>query len=148
MKSLKKKYEPQGIEIQTDFTSNNPVMEADILITDWSDISWEYAFTTLRPVLYINTPMKVMNPEWQKIEEVPLNILLRDKLGKSLDTDQLDKAAETVEFLLAHSAEYRDAIDHLAHEYIYNLDGSAKVGAKYIIDAVMKKVAARKKEQA
>ena len=140
MESLKQKYEPDGIEIQTDFSSNNPVMEADLLITDWSDISWEYAFTTLRPVMYINTPMKVMNPEWQKIEYPPLNIFLRDQLGKSLDVDQLDKAAETAQYLLENTDAYREKINALAYEYIYNLGSSSEAGAKYIIKAVQNKI--------
>lgn len=140
MDSLKAKYESDGIEIQTDFTSNNPVMEADLLITDWSDISWEYAFTTLRPVMYINTPMKVMNPEWQKIEYPPLNISLRDQLGKSLDVDQLDKAAETAKYLLDNTETYQEIINALAHEYIYNLGTSSEVGARYMIKAVQNKV--------
>jgi len=140
---LKKKYEPDGIEIQTDFTSNNPVMEADLLITDWSDISWEYAFTTLRPVMYINTPMKVMNPEWQKLEYPPLNISLRDKLGKSLDVDQLEKAAETAEYLLDNTDVYREKINELAHEYIYNLGTSAEAGAVYLIKAVLRQIKKR-----
>lgn len=146
MDSLKAKYEPDGIEIQTDFTSNNPVMEADLLITDWSDISWEYAFTTLRPVMYINTPMKVMNPEWQKIEYPPLNIFLRDQLGKDLDVNELDKAAETAEYLLANTAQYQEKIDKLAHKYVYNLGSSSEVGAKYIIKAVQNSVKKKGKQ--
>ena len=55
MEVLKQKYESEHIEIQTDFTSNNPIMEADMLITDWSGISFEYAFTTYRPILFIDT---------------------------------------------------------------------------------------------
>ena len=140
MESLKAKYEPAGIEIQTDFTSNNPVMEADLLITDWSDISCEYAFTTLRPVLYINTPMKVMNPEWQKIDYPPLNITLRDQLGRNLDVDQLDKTAETVEYLLQNADAYRAQIQDLANTYIYNLGASSEAGARYIIKTIQNKV--------
>ncbi len=144
MNALKAKYKSYGIEIQTDFSSNNPVLEADVLITDWSGISWEYAFTTLRPILFINTPMKVMNPEYQRIETVPLNIRLRDKLGKSLGVDELDKVGETVDFLLQKSQEYRETIDKLAHEYIYNLDGSAQVGGDYIISTIQKKISKKR----
>ena len=140
MDALKKKYASDGIEIQTDFSSNNPVMEADLLITDWSDIGWEYAFTTLRPVLHINTPMKVMNPEWQKIDYPPLNISLRDQVGKSLNMEQLDKAAETVEYLLANTDIYREKINELAHMYVYNLDTSAEAGAVYLIKAVLNQI--------
>ena len=147
METLKKRYEPKGIEIQTDFSSHNPVLEADLLITDWSGITWEYAFTTLRPILFINTPMKVRNPEYERIEERPLNIVLRDKLGKNLDLDALDKVAETVNYLLENTDYYNKEIASLAEVYIYNLDNSAEVGAKYIISAVQKKVAERKAGQ-
>lgn len=144
MEYLKNKYECQGIEIQTDFSSNNPLMEADILITDWSGITWEYAFTTLRPVLFINTPMKVMNPEYKKIGVVPLNVLLRDKLGRDLDLDELDHIYETVEYLLKHTDEYRTQIENLAHEYIYNLDGAVEAAGDYIIKEIQKKIAMKK----
>ena len=144
MESLKEKYTQENIEIQTDFSSNNPILEADLLITDWSDISWEYAFTTLRPILFINTPMKVMNPEYEKIPTVPLNILLRDQLGLNLDTTELSKTAETAEYLLSHTDEYHQKIDEIAHKYLYNLDHSKSVGADYIISAIQKKIAAKK----
>lgn len=148
MEILKQKYASDNVIIQTDFTSNSPVMEADILITDWSGISWEYAFTTQRPILFIDTPMKVMNPEYQKINMVPLNILLRDKLGKSLKLDQLNEVAAAVEYLLRHTEDYSRQIDALTHEYIFNLGLSAEVGAKYIIGSLQEKIAKKTKEGA
>ncbi|WP_283399440.1 membrane protein insertase YidC [Aristaeella hokkaidonensis] len=140
MDMLKTKYEADGIEIQTDFSSNNPLLTADILITDWSGISWEYAFTTLKPILFINTPMKVMNPEYQKIQEVPLNIQLRDKLGKNLNTDEIEKAGETIDYLLKHKDEYKIQIDKLAHTYLYNMGHAAETGGAYIVSTIIKKI--------
>lgn len=143
MEALKTKYAGTGIEIQTDFSSNNPVLEADLLITDWSGISWEYAFTTLRPILFIDTPMKIMNPEYEKIKEVPLNIRLRKELGINLGLHELDRTAETVDYLLSHSEEYHKQIDKLVHEYIYNLGSSAEVGAQYIVKTIQDKISKR-----
>ena len=133
MRVLKEKYESAGIQIQTDFSSDNPVMEADLLITDWSGISWEYAFTTLRPVLFINTPMKIMNPDYAEIKTESINLTLRDQLGRSLELNQLNQTAEAAAYLLSHSAEYQERIDALAHKYLYHLDGAARIGGKYII---------------
>lgn len=141
MEVLKRKYESHNITIQTDFTSNNPILEADLLITDWSGISWEYAFTTQRPILFINTPMKVENPDYQKISTVPLNILLRDKLGKSLELEQLNQVADCVGYLINHKEEYGKEINSLAHKYLYNLGTSAEAGAVYIIKRIQEKVA-------
>lgn len=147
MESLKQKYDSEHVLIQTDFSSNNPILEADLLITDWSGISWEYAFTTLRPILFIDTPMKVMNPDYEKIPTVPLNIILRDKLGKNLKPNEMERAVEMVEYLLGHKEQYREQIDLLAHEYIYHLGCSAKVGADYIIKSLQDKIAARKEQK-
>ena len=144
MNALKKKYESSGIEVQTDFSSNSPVMEADLLITDWSGISWEYAFTTLRPVLFINTPMKIMNPDYEEIQVESINLSLRNQLGRSLELDQLDQTAETVAALLADKEIYCRQIDELAHEYLYHLDASARVGGKYIVQAILRKISEKK----
>ena len=146
METLKQKYNGGDIEIQTDFSSNNPILEADLLITDWSGISWEFAFTKQSPILFINTPMKIMNPEYKNIETVPLNILLRDKLGKNLDTDKLDKVPETVAYLLENSDVYHEQIGELVKTYLYNNGHSAEVGAKYIIGAIQKKIQTKKGE--
>ena len=146
MNALKAKYEGSGIMIQTDFTSDNPVMEADLLITDWSGISWEYAFTTLRPVLFINTPMKVMNPDYEEIKTESINLSLRDKLGVSIDPDQLDRTAEAVADLLAKKDVYREQINALAHEYLYHLDHAAEVGGNYIFQAIRNKIAEKKEK--
>ncbi len=144
MSTLKQKYENlDNVEIQTDFSSNNPILEADLLITDWSGISWEFAFTKQSPILFINTPMKVMNPDYQNIDTVPLNILLRDKLGKSLDLDQLDKIAETVDYLIDNSDVYHEQIGEIAHTYLYNLGHSGEVGAKYLIQTIQQKIQAK-----
>ena len=143
MEELKEKYEREGILVQTDFSSNSTVLEADLLITDWSDISWEFAFSTDKPVLFIDTPMKVMNPDYKQIDIVPINILLRDRIGTHLSPAELDKLPGTVEKLLASKAFYKDEIEQIAHEYVYHLDSSAKVAADYLIKQIQKKISAR-----
>lgn len=145
MEALKKKYENQpDIEIQTDFSSNQTVFEADLMITDWSGIAYEYAYTTQKPVLFINTPMKVMNPEYERIDTVPLNILLRDEIGCSLDLEHLNEIAERVDMLLQESDAYYEKIGAFVEEYVYNLGTSRKVGADYILEQLVKKAKEKK----
>jgi YidC/Oxa1 family membrane protein insertase len=140
MESLKARYENDGnIEIQTDFSSNSTVFESDLMITDWSGIAYEFAYTTKRPVLFINTPMKVMNPEYQKIDTVPLNILLRDCIGKSLDVDRMDEIKDVVDELLQNSEKYYTIIDKFVKTYVYNPGESAATGAKYIVRQLQKR---------
>lgn len=148
MEQLEAKYAAdRDVEIQTDFSSNSTVFEADLLITDWSGITYEYAFTTLRPVLFIDTPMKVMNPEYEKINTPPINIWMREVIGAVVKPDELEKLPEAVERLLSGRDEYRERIDRFVHEYVYNLGNSSEVGAKYIINEIQKKIKERKNSQ-
>ncbi len=136
---LKKQYQGTNIEIQTDFSSNKTVYNADVLITDWSSIGLEYTFTTLKPVLYINTKMKVMNPEYQKIDTVPLDIFARDQIGISLNKDQLDQVKASVDRMILDKESFREPVSRFLDEYIFNLDNSAPVGAHYIISRLQQK---------
>ena len=148
MEHLKEVYQTDpDIEIQTDFSSNNTVFEADIMITDWSGIAYEYAYTTQKPVIFINTPMKIMNPEYEKIGITPLNILLREEIGCSLDVDKVDTIDEKVEQLFRKKKDYYDIIGNFVDQYVYHLGNSAEVGAKYIISQLQKKAHERKGER-
>ncbi|MGN0403571.1 MAG: membrane protein insertase YidC [Acetatifactor sp.] len=131
---LKEKYrENKNIEIQTDFSLNSPVMEADLLITDWSGICWEYAFTTKRPVLFINTPMKVMNADYDKIQTVPMNIALRNVIGRNIEISELGSICEIVKEMLDNGAAYEKTITETLEKSIYNIGKSKIVSGRYII---------------
>lgn len=131
---LKDKFRDNGnITVQTDFSSNNPVMESDILITDWSDIAWEFAFVTKRPVLFIDSPMKVMNNEYDKLGMEPMNLTLRTEVGAVVKPDELEKANGVIADMLAKREEYAEKIQKVYEEHVYNIGKSDKLSGRYII---------------
>ena len=141
MNQLKERFKNDSdIEIQTDFSSNNTVFEADLMITDWSGIAYEYAYTTCKPVLFIDTPMKIMNPEYTKIDIEPINIWMRDVIGKVVKVDEINQIPETIQYLLEHSEEYKETINRFVEEYVYNIGKAGEIGARYIIDQVFRQV--------
>jgi len=139
IEAVRNRWQSEKVEIQTDFTRNDSVFNADLMLTDWSGITWEYVFTTYQPVLYIDTPMKVMNPEYDRIEEIPANIALRDKTGRRLALNELDKVAETVREMLENKNAFREKIAKVAEDFIYNPGTSAQVGASYILNSLKAK---------
>jgi len=143
MKAMNEKYADEissgKLVIQTDFSSNSTVYNSDLVVTDWSSIAQEFSFTTKKPSLFINTPMKVMNPEWRKIEIEPMDLWLRDKIGMSLDIDQLKNTSSVVQDLLSRSGEYKDAIEKIMAEHLYDIESAAEVGGSYIIERVMER---------
>jgi len=127
------------LEIETDFSSNSTVYNSDLVITDWSSIAQEFSFTTKKPSLYINTPMKIMNPDWKMLGIDAMEIWIRDKIGISLNTDKLDETESVVRELLDNSDRYKAAIEGLISEYMYNIGTAAEAGGEYIIDSIKKK---------
>ncbi len=149
MEALKEKFkDDDSITIQTDFSDTNTVLEADMLITDWSDIATEFVFTTLRPALYINTPMKIMNPEYTKIDTVPLNLLMRKETGKDLDPENIKDADKAVQYLLDHSDEYQESNRRLREYHVYNIGTAGRIGAEYLIQQVFARVKEAEKHEA
>lgn len=126
--------ERDDMELQTDFSSNSTVYEADIVITDWSSIAFEYSFATLKPSLFINTPMKIMNEDYEELGITPIDIELRSRIGRSVDTDQLATLPRIVEELLENNAFSRESLETIRNEYIYQIGRSGEVGAAYIMD--------------
>ncbi|MDE6404198.1 MAG: YidC/Oxa1 family membrane protein insertase [Lachnospiraceae bacterium] len=138
--ALAAKYQAYNVTFQKDFSSNKTVYMADLLVTDWSSIAFEYAFSTLKPVLFINTPMKVVNPDYQELDTVPIDIELRDRVGISVEPEKIaEEMAPAVDRLLADEQFSRDSMQKLKEEYIYNNGTSGKAGAKYIIDQLVKR---------
>ena len=138
--ALAEKYRAYDVVFQKDFSSNKTVYMADLLITDWSSIAFEYAFSTLKPVLFVNTPMKIVNPDYQELDTVPIDIELRDRVGISVAPGKIEEEiVPAVERLLADEQFSRDSMRKLKEEYIYNNGESGKAGAKYIIDRLVKR---------
>lgn len=132
--ALAEKYKNFGVIFQKDFSSNKTVYMADLLITDWSSISFEYAFSTLKPVLFVDTPMKVVNPDYQELSTVPIDIELRDKVGISLETDTIEREIIHMVDRLLHDSQFsKESMQKMKESYLYNCGESGKVGAKYII---------------
>ena len=128
-----------GFELQTDFSSNETVFESDIVITDWSTICYEFSFATKRPTLFVNTPMKVMNPYYQRLKRIPLDIEIREKIGRSISPDTAGEIERVVEKLLMQADAYAQSIEKLLGECLFNPGQSGMAGGKYIIDRLLNK---------
>lgn len=143
---MKETYSGTNITIQTDFSSTDSVFNSDILITDWSSIGFEYAFATTKPVISIETPMKIMNPDYKSIKVEPFNIWARAEIGEVVKPKELKNLKKTISTMLKNPQPYQEKIVKLREKSVYNLGDSARLGADYIIDVVQSKIKERKKK--
>ena len=131
------------LEFQTDFSSNATVYQSDIVITDWSSIAQEFSYTTKKPSLFINTPIKVTNLNYEKIAAVPLDISLRDQIGQSLDVADLTQIGEVAKHMVDDRAAWHDRIATIVEANIYNIGGAAQAMGEYVVDALHRHQQAR-----
>lgn len=128
-----KDYIGDNFIIEKDFSSNETVYLSDILITDWSGIGQEFAYATKKPSIFINTPMKVMNMNYKKTNIVPQDISLRDKIGVSLDMDELSNITTVIKECLENTDRYKEKITKVMNEGMYNIGSAGRVASEYII---------------
>jgi len=130
--SLMSKYNNENLLFDLDFLSNNSIYQSDILITDWSNIAYEFSYCTKKPTVYINTPMKVMNSEYNKLGIEPLDITLRSKLGVSVDIDKLNRLPEIIEDMRNNPEKYSMSIESTFADYLFHPGRSGEAAGKYI----------------
>ncbi len=141
--ALKKRYEnvPEDeLYFERDFSTNDSILTSDILITDWSSTFSEFAFSTLKPSILIDTPMKVNNPHWQEYGASCTDITLRDEVGVSVPLNEVrEKVPEVVEDMLAHMDEWHDRIEKIRASFFFNLGKGGEAAGVYLLQAILEK---------
>ena len=140
-------YTGDDLEFELDFTSNTSIFDSDLVVTDWSGTAFEFSFVTGKPAVFINTPMKVNNPDYEKLGIEPQEIRLRDKVGISLDTEDIIGCNGRIQQLMEHQAEDIRKNLALRDTLIANYGHSGEIGGKYIIDSLQRRIEARKAAQ-
>lgn len=101
---------------------------SDFMISDWSGAALEYSFGLSKPVIFIDLPKKINNPNYTDIDDIPLEVSLRNEIGIVSNIDDL-----TTSLVSSLTSKKIDA-----GKYFYNIGESDKVGAKYIMKLLEK----------
>ncbi len=133
-------YDRDRFRFQTDFSSNETVFSSDLVVTDWSNIGYEYAVATKKPVLFMNTPRKVVNEAWteEDVAKYAPDDQIRSIIGIAVDpADAREKGAEAVNYMLTHRAEYEAVLENVRRERLYHFGESGAYGAKYLLERIV-----------
>ena len=101
------------------------------LISDWSGISLEYAFTFERPVILIDIPKKILNPDSSDISIEPIEVSIRDKIGHVISPNNLEKIPEIIKNIKNDNS-MNEQIRKIRSETVYNIGNSVKIGSEII----------------
>jgi YidC/Oxa1 family membrane protein insertase len=127
-----------------DIVSENSLHDADLMISDWSGAALEFAFGLERPVLFIDVPRKVLNPDYIKYRSQPIELALRPELGAVLTMDRLAEAPLLARKMVAEQPARARHLADLRARWVFNVGTSAERGAERIasIAEVKRKVGA------
>lgn len=114
-------------------TGSGSLLEASVLVSDWSGAALEYAFATERPVLFIDVPRKINNPDYEELECEPVEVALRQRIGEVLEPDRLPQVSDRLTHLLADRDRYGPQIRAAREEVLFREQGSAEVAADQVL---------------
>tara|TARA_Y100000590_G_scaffold387905_1_gene461839 strand:- start:2546 stop:3700 length:1155 start_codon:yes stop_codon:yes gene_type:complete len=118
--------------IEENIPNFDSFVKSDIMITDWSGAAIEYAFTLERPVLFIDVPKKIHNPDYEKIPQIPIEISIRDKIGEIISPSNMQILPSKIRDLCQNN-HMKNKIQETRDELIFNIGNSSKLEAEYIL---------------
>ena len=106
------------------------------MISDWSGISMEYAFTCECSVIFIDVPKKILNPDANDLSLEPIEISLRNKIGHVVSPENIENIPTIIKNFENDVPNFSQQIKEIRTNIVFNVGNSAQIGAKYIQNLV------------
>ena len=119
--------------LENDISSYDSFYTSDCMISDWSGVSMEYAFALNQPVIFIDVPKKINNPNFGDIDCKPIEISIRTEIGDVISPNQLDELPNKINSLLENVEKFRKQIHEVCLRTVFNVGRSRIIGAKHIV---------------
>jgi CDP-glycerol glycerophosphotransferase (TagB/SpsB family) len=130
---LRKKYgDHDNFEYQDRMGESDSLFRSDILISDWSAMAIEYALGLEKPVLFIDLPRRVRNPDWEALGIEPQEAAFRELAGDIVSPDHLDEVPQKIDELLQGQEGFRRRMQELRSKMVFNIGNSIQAGANEI----------------
>ena len=114
------------------------LLRSDVLISDWSAMALEYALGLEKPVLFIDLPRRIRNPNWQELGLEPVESAIRGEAGEIVAPERLDRVPDALRRLTASPERFRERVRLVRDRTVFRLGSSIRDGA-----AELARIAAR-----
>jgi YidC/Oxa1 family membrane protein insertase len=122
----------ENFEYQDRMGESDSLFRSDILICDWSAMAIEYALGLEKPVLFLDLPRRVRNPDWKALGIEPLEASFRELAGDIVAPQHLDEVPEKIADLLEKRQVFRQTMKDLRSQVVFNIGNSIELGAREI----------------
>jgi YidC/Oxa1 family membrane protein insertase len=130
---LKTKYGYRDkFEYQDRMVESDSLFRSDILVSDWSAMAIEYALGLEKPVLFIDLPRRIRNPDWQTLGIEPQEASFRNLAGVIVSPQHLEDVPKKITDLLENGDSFSLTMQSLRIQMVFNLGNSIELGAAEI----------------
>jgi YidC/Oxa1 family membrane protein insertase len=105
---------------------------SDLMISDWSGAAFEYALGTKRPVLFVDTPQKVFNPEWAAYGIPAFEAVMRERVGRVVRGTDLVSIGALARSMIEERESMGAHLSLMRSKLTFNVGLSASAGADLI----------------
>ena len=131
--NLKARYgDHSHFEYQDRMGESDTLSRSDILISDWSAMAIEYALAQEKPVLFVDLPRRIRNPDWRELELEPLEASFRELAGDIVSPDDLSAVPGKITRLMASREKLKQRMCALRPQMVFNIGNSIALGAREI----------------
>ena len=124
--------ENPNFEMNEDISGHDLLLRSHVMISDWSGVAMEIAFGLGRPVLFVDVPRKINNPDYTKLKTTPLEVWYREEVGVVIDLKRLDDLPDALASLIEASPKTQKRVFELRERLFYNFGNSAMRGAEIL----------------
>ena len=119
------------VEFQYNFLSTKFLKTVDILISDWSGFALEFHLLSQKNIIFIDTPAKIKNKNFNDLGIIPIEDKIRNKIGQILQIENLEKIDDIIKNLLK-KGEKNKKINNLIFDYDKNKENVFNIMKKYL----------------
>jgi YidC/Oxa1 family membrane protein insertase len=124
------------VVVERNIDTEDALLEADLLVSDFSGVAYEYAFGTRRPVLFFDGARKTFNPQWRDLGLPAFEDDMRREVGELIAPDRVSDIGLTAERLLRDGSAWGGRLGELRLKHVYQPGRSAEAGAAALRDIV------------
>jgi YidC/Oxa1 family membrane protein insertase len=112
----------------SNFSSMSSYLKSDLMISDWSGAAYEYAFSLLKPVLFVEAPMKINNSSQIEKSDLPMEFICRERIGEVTNMNDFEYNLQKI----INEENFTDRIKLVREDYIFNPNNSIDIAVNEI----------------
>jgi YidC/Oxa1 family membrane protein insertase len=124
-----------NINLDTNPDLATSMMMADFLITDRSGIAFEFVFSKNLPVIFIDTALKIQNPDYNRFKNLPVENTFRDQIGICVSLSEINTLPHVIKDAENKKEFFEKKIKKVRSQILYE-EGSEKNGIEYIMQNI------------